>query len=140
MQLTKEGLLWFSDLTVPDPTFTLPLVFGLTNLAIIEIMSLSRVKAPGKLQKFLTNFFRVFTILMTAIATQVPSCLTVYWMTSSVYGLVQNLILMSPRVKKFFRVPETPSQQKHPYIHIYTRLREKVDKLFAFQKFASKEK
>ncbi|XP_049831650.1 cytochrome c oxidase assembly protein COX18, mitochondrial [Schistocerca gregaria] len=140
VQLTKEGLLWFSDLTLPDSTFILPLIFGITNLAIIEIVSLSKVKTPGKLQKFITNFFRVLTIGMTAIATQVPSCLTVYWVTSSFYGLVQNIVLMSPRVKKFFRIPETPSQLKHPYRHIYKRLREKVDKLFTFGTQVSKEK
>ncbi|XP_047118879.1 cytochrome c oxidase assembly protein COX18, mitochondrial isoform X1 [Schistocerca piceifrons] len=219
VQLTKEGLLWFSDLTLPDSAFILPLIFGMTNLAIVEvehlqrewivqcqrkdkvnvktarvcsahfrpeyyerdlrnellglpsrkkllptaipcinipnwhgeeivesgdanekIVSLSKVKTPGKLQKFITNFFRVLTIGMTAIATQVPSCLTVYWVTSSFYGLVQNIVLMSPRVKKFFRIPETPSQLKHPYMHIYKRLREKVDKLFTFGTQVSKEK
>jgi hypothetical protein len=35
--LATEGLLWFSNLTIPDTTYILPVTLGLLNLVIIEV-------------------------------------------------------------------------------------------------------
>ena len=35
--MSKEGTLWFPDLTVPDYTGMLPVFLGLANLANIEV-------------------------------------------------------------------------------------------------------
>lgn len=36
-ELAAGGALWFSDLTVPDSTWILPVCLGLTNLIIVEV-------------------------------------------------------------------------------------------------------
>ena len=58
---------------------------------------------------------------------------TLYWTTSSAYGLVQNLILLSPKVRRKLRIPLTPSENTHPY----RRIREK---LLAKLKWVNQEK
>lgn len=35
--LTAGGALWFCDLSVPDPTWILPVLLGLTNLLAVEV-------------------------------------------------------------------------------------------------------
>lgn len=35
--LASEGVLWFQDLTLPDPYFILPVVLALTNFLNIEV-------------------------------------------------------------------------------------------------------
>ncbi len=35
--MSKEGALWFPDLTIPDYTGMLPVFLGLANLANIEV-------------------------------------------------------------------------------------------------------
>lgn len=36
-QLASEGVLWISNLTIADPYFIFPVLFGLTNLITIEV-------------------------------------------------------------------------------------------------------
>jgi len=110
-----------------------------------------------KWQRYLTNFCRIATIGMIPIAMSVPSvslkfvyknnnliikydlkyfflqCLSLYWATSSAFGLFQNLILLSPKLRRFAKVPITTSESPHPYlilrnkIAIKYRLKKKVE-------------
>uniref|UniRef100_A0A1B6CT92 Membrane insertase YidC/Oxa/ALB C-terminal domain-containing protein n=2 Tax=Clastoptera arizonana TaxID=38151 RepID=A0A1B6CT92_9HEMI len=124
LELSKEGCLWFPDLTTPDSIF-LPIALGIINLAIIEIQSLIRLKEKSKLEKIITNVFRGFSILMIPIAAAVPSSLSLYWLSSSVYGLGQNLFLMSPKVKKMVGIPKTSTSIDKPYSHLMIQIKNK---------------
>lgn len=117
-ELTLGGFGWIPNLTVVDNSFILPVAMGLINFTIIEIQQAARTKDSSKLQKVFTNLFRGLSILMIPIAATVPSCLCLYWVTSSAYGLGQNLLLMSPRFKRLVGVPQVPSEIAHPYQHI----------------------
>lgn len=61
------------------------------------------------------NFFFIF------------QCLTLYWVTSSTYGLIQNLALLSPKVKRTFGIPETPSELENPYKHLADTLVNRIN-------------
>ncbi|EZA53388.1 hypothetical protein DMN91_004592 [Ooceraea biroi] len=128
-EFTSDGFLWFMDLTVPDP-FILPILMGLFNLAIIEINYMSRLQVQTKWKKYLTYFFRIVTIGLIPIAMYVPSCVSLYWTTSSAFGLLQNLLLLSPKLRRFARVPITASESQNPYM----MLREKITARCRFRK------
>ncbi|XP_029171298.1 cytochrome c oxidase assembly protein COX18, mitochondrial isoform X2 [Nylanderia fulva] len=113
-QFITDGFLWLTNLTVADP-FVLPVAMGLFNLAIIEITYMNRVKELTKWKKYLTYFFRITAIGMIPIAMYVPSCVSLYWATSSAFGLFQNLVLLSPKLRRFARVPRTTSESPNPY-------------------------
>ncbi|CAL1685066.1 unnamed protein product [Lasius platythorax] len=113
-QFTTDGFLWITNLTVAD-SFVLPIAMGLFNLAIIEIIHMNRVKELTKWKQYLTYFFRITAIGMIPIAMYVPSCLSLYWATSSAFGLIQNLVLLSPKLRRFARIPVTTSESPHPY-------------------------
>ncbi|XP_012233652.2 cytochrome c oxidase assembly protein COX18, mitochondrial [Linepithema humile] len=113
-EFATDGLLWITNLTVADP-FVLPVAMGLFNLAIIEITYMNRKKELTKFMKYMTNFFRILAIGMIPIAMYVPSCVSLYWATSSAFGLFQNLIVLSPKLRRFARVPITPSESPRPY-------------------------
>ncbi|KAG5345857.1 COX18 protein, partial [Acromyrmex heyeri] len=133
-EFITDGFLWMSNLTTADP-FVLPISMGLFNLAIIEITCMSKVQNVEltKWQRYLTNFCRIVIIGMIPIAMSVPSCLSLYWATSSAFGLFQNLILLSPKVRRFAKVPITTSESPHPYlilrnkIAVKYRLKKKVE-------------
>lgn len=125
-ELTLGGFGWIPNLTEVDASLILPIAMGLINFTIIEIQSASRTKAPTKLQKIFTNVFRGITVLMVPVAASVPSGLCLYWVTSSAYGLGQNLLLMSPRVRRMLNVPLVPSELPHPYKHIRDNFVNKV--------------
>uniref|UniRef100_A0A8C5LND9 Cytochrome c oxidase assembly factor COX18 n=1 Tax=Leptobrachium leishanense TaxID=445787 RepID=A0A8C5LND9_9ANUR len=103
-QLSNGGALWFPDLTIPDSTWILPVSLGITNLLILEIFALRKIKR-SKFQKVLTNVMRVVCVFMVPIAASVPSSLALYWFSSSCVGLAQNLILRSPAFRRICRIP-----------------------------------
>ncbi|XP_024120366.1 cytochrome c oxidase assembly protein COX18, mitochondrial [Oryzias melastigma] len=108
-ELAAGGALWFSDLTVPDSTWILPVCLGLTNLIIVEVFSLQRVGVSG-VQRLVLNGIRGFCVLMIPIAAMVPSSMALYWFTSSLVGFSHNLILRSPAVHKILRLPTRRSE------------------------------
>ena len=36
-EIASEGVLWFTNLTIPDPTLILPFTIGILNLTNIEV-------------------------------------------------------------------------------------------------------
>lgn len=113
-ELTVGGTLWFSDLTLPDSTWIMPVSLGLINLLITEVFALRRIEA-SKFQKYVTNFIRGISLLMIPIAATVPSSMALYWLSSSCVGLGHNLLLRSPRFQRLCRIPTTRSDSDTPY-------------------------
>ncbi|XP_029138731.1 cytochrome c oxidase assembly protein COX18, mitochondrial [Labrus bergylta] len=107
--LAAGGALWFSDLTLPDPTWILPVCLGLTNLLIVEVFSLQRLEAT-RFQKYVTNIIRALSVLMIPIAATVPSSMSLYWFVSSLVGFSHNLILRSPSVHRLLKLKTTRSE------------------------------
>lgn len=117
--LITGGFGWITDLSSSDPYCILPLIIGMTNFINIELNTL-RKKEPSKRQIVITRVFRSLTVAMVFFASQVPSAMSLYWATSSSYGLLQNLCLMQPNVRRKLRIPKTPSESSTP-------IREKMD-------------
>lgn len=129
MELSAGGIGWIPNLTEPDRSWILPVAFGLTNLSIIEIQRMSKLRAPSKMYNVFTNIFRAFSIVMIPVAASVPSCMCLYWLTSSSVGLAHNLILLSPPLRRKLGIPEAPSELEHPYSHMKEEIRSKFQKI-----------
>ncbi|XP_002737317.1 cytochrome c oxidase assembly protein COX18, mitochondrial-like [Saccoglossus kowalevskii] len=112
--MATEGALWFPDLTLPDPFVILPIILGLSNLLVIEMHALRSTK-PTKWQGRITNLFRFFSVAMVPLAAYLPTGMSLYWASSSVYGLGQNLLLKSPKMRRIFQLPHVPSESTTPY-------------------------
>lgn len=138
MELSVGGFGWIPNLLVPDESLILPVSLGLINLAIVELQVMSKMRKKSKLQQYMTHFFRLLSLAMIPIAASVPSCLNLYWMTSSAYGLVQNLVLLSPRVKRLAHIPETPNELSNPYRHIVSEIRLRVNRIPVWWKSEAK--
>lgn len=120
--LTVGGFGWMPDLTAVDSTLILPIVFGMLNLANIELAMLTKSAKPGRVQKIVMTFFRLLVIALVPVAASVPSCLTLYWTVSSAFSLAQNLLLVSPRAKRILRIPPTSKDHMEtPYRTIAAR-------------------
>ena len=52
--------------------------------------------------------------------------LNVFWLSSSIYGLMQSFLIQSPRLKRIARVPITESELEHPYQYFFSRLKSKL--------------
>lgn len=129
-QISVGGVLWIPSLIAPDVSYILPLWLGLINLANIELMQLEKKGGPKlKLAIAATAFGRCISILTIPICASVPSCLAVYWCTSSTMALATNLALLSPRVKRLLRIPtNTTYHMEQPYRTIAQRFVEQMTK------------
>ncbi|CAA9998714.1 unnamed protein product [Nesidiocoris tenuis] len=130
LQLSVGGLLWIPNLTQPDDTFILPLILGLTNLAIIEMQAVRKISEPTRLQRYILNFFRIFSVALIPLASTVPSILCLYWTTSSILGLGQNLLFLSNRLRAICRIPDTPSSFEHPYRQLWADICYRTSKFY----------
>lgn len=141
--LSVGGLGWIPNLTITDTSLILPITLSVLFLANIEIHGLQKfVRQPSELRKKFTWFFRGFAVLMIPIAATVPSCLAIYWVTSSAVALAQNLLLLSPKFKRLTGIPtNTKSHMDNPYRYMAEQMVERlrsgrsmVDRLFISKK------
>ena len=80
------GILWFKDLTAPDPFYLLPVLSAITMLAASEITS----KNVDPQQRWL---MRILPIGFTVVLISFPAGLFMYWITSNLVTLVQNYLI-----------------------------------------------
>lgn len=95
-----EGALWFPDLLVLDSTGVLPAAVGIITLLNVELTTKAQAQAMGttategpKLPKMMANVARVGAIALFSIAAQTPTAVCLYWISSSGFSLVQNILL-----------------------------------------------
>src|SRR5215218_1853449 len=82
----EGGILWFQNLSNPDPIYLLPVISALTMLAATEITA----KNIDPQQRWL---MRLLPIGITVFLFNFPAGLFVYWITSNLVTLVQNYVI-----------------------------------------------
>lgn len=133
-ELSIEGFGWIPNLMAVDHTWILPITLGILNLAIIELQVMSKIRKPTRFHNVITNLFRGFSIVLIPVSASVPSCMCLYWASSSAYGLIQNILLMSPKMRRKFGVPLTASEMAHPYQHVYSAFQQRISNLPGLRK------
>jgi len=119
-------------------------------LFFIQLHALRR-QSPSRLQRIVTNTFRVLSFVICVVAMKLPTvsftchmthvyksigflqAMTLYWATSSTYGLLQNIILRFPKVRRKVGIPITPSESQHPFKDLAGILNEKRKSLFTIK-------
>lgn len=99
--LYTEGMLWFPDLTMADPWCVLPVVLGAVSICNVEwtfkTLELLRLTARKgsriTLQDSLANVARMSVVFMMAVSLHAPAALVMYWLSSQVFSLIQNVVM-----------------------------------------------
>lgn len=119
--MTTGGAAWFTDLTIPDPYYALPLITMATFFITIEL-GVDGVRA-ATMTKTLRYIMRAMPFVIFPFIINFPSGMLCYWLTSNVFSLLQVLVLKIQFVRKLFKIPQMvihdPSllqQQKTPFI------------------------
>ncbi|KAG2178418.1 hypothetical protein INT44_001570 [Umbelopsis vinacea] len=98
------GLAWFTDLSVKDPYYILPVLSSAGMLAILETGSETGAANPQAAG--MKNFFRGMTVLMIPFTAWMPSSVFVYWVTNNMFSLGQFLALKAPAVRSALNIPQ----------------------------------
>ena len=91
-----------------------PLIAGIANLINIEINGLirhARVGTQREEASKMTTTLRGLSLAMVWVGSTVPSALCLFWATSSVYGVAQNLFMQVPAVRSTFDIPYVKSDE-----------------------------
>lgn len=132
-QLSVGGVLWIPNLVEADVSYILPVWLSLVNLANIELMALEKPGKKGRLMLAATSLFRCLSLITIPICASVPSCMAVYWCTSSTIAFIQNVLLLSPRVKRTLGIPTNTSyHMEQPYRTIAQRFSERMSQRAAW--------
>ncbi|KAJ1720513.1 Cytochrome c oxidase assembly protein cox18, mitochondrial [Coemansia erecta] len=120
--ITWEGLAWFRDLSVPDPTLILPVTAALLHVANYALVRRQN-NVPGVVNSEQSTGAKAlrglsFTggyispWLLVYMGVYQPSGLVLYWVVSAAFSLAQTVLFGIPRVRQIFRLPPLPSQTK----------------------------
>ena len=100
------GQAWFTDLSVADPTYVLPLISSLTFLASVETNPPSG--ADPNAQPGMKWGMRGLAAVMIPLTCSFPQGVFVYWVTTNLFSFGQAQLLRIPVLKKLAGIPDVP--------------------------------
>ncbi|XP_018017967.1 mitochondrial inner membrane protein OXA1L isoform X3 [Hyalella azteca] len=104
---TTGGLWWFSDLTVADPYYILPILTSITMYATIKIgTEVGRVQASGDSSRIMFAVLEFMPLAMLPFMIKFPAAVLCYWMSSNLVSLGQAGLLRVPAVRNFCKIPQ----------------------------------
>lgn len=120
--MAEGGALWFTDLTLPDATYGLPVLTSLTFLAVVEAGGEAGQQQDGEQAKRMKNVMRGMSLVMIPLTMAQPCSVFVYWITTNLFSMTQTLTLKIPAVKSLFGisslVPEQSAAQTSAPQHV----------------------
>jgi YidC/Oxa1 family membrane protein insertase len=119
LDLTAHWLPWINTpggLGDPDPLHVLPILAGLTQLvSSVMFQPTIQPKNVDPQQKMMQSMQYYFPLITVFIASSLPSGLALYWVTTTVFGIVQQYFVSGwgqlPRFLPFLRAIPSPADR-----------------------------
>lgn len=101
--MREGGLWWFTDLTVPDQFYLLPIITSCTMLLTIEVGTDGARMAAANLQT-MKYVLRALPFVILPFTVSFPGAILTYWTCSNFISLAQVGFLKIPRVREYFKI------------------------------------
>lgn len=88
------SFLWLQDLASPDKLYILPMLSGITSYFIGKITPTVVMSTDSSQQNQQKTMNIVMTVMMVVMTIPIKSALALYWVTSNVIQLIQNLFMI----------------------------------------------
>lgn len=119
--LQSGGILWFIDLSMPDPYYIIPLLFFLGN-TINHELNYSKTPSPTRIHKIIRVVAHLSSVFLLMASSMIPVMLSLYWCTSTWCHLANNLLLINPRVRRMLKIRKLDTEIQQPYRRIWDNL------------------
>lgn len=106
--LATGGMLWFPDLTAPDPYLIMPVLSATTFLLMTEVGKDQMMASDPVKGKTMVNVFRALAVAMVPMTMNFNAAVFVYWTTNNSFSLLQSILLKQPIVKNAFGIWDPP--------------------------------
>lgn len=97
------GILWFQDLTLADPYFLLPVITATSVFVNMKLGGDGTTKFDDQ-PEVLQKVFYGLILVSIPIASQFPTALNVYWLTSNLFTIFQAKLIQTEYATKLFKI------------------------------------
>ncbi|EAN98364.1 hypothetical protein C3747_44g152 [Trypanosoma cruzi] len=114
--LEMAPFLWVKDLTMPDPTYGLPLICAGMFLVNFELNQQMQRGGRSSSGIYIRWAVRAASLVGVYVFASQPSAMFAYWIGLSTAGLLQPLLLRWQPFREFFQFPDPPQAAKSQII------------------------
>lgn len=97
------GMLWFSDLTLPDPMYTLPLIA--CGLFVTNIQLGGEVGETNVMEKRMRRILTAGSVCLIPVTISFPTAVFMYWIPNTLLVTVQMLLMKRPTIRTSLGIP-----------------------------------
>ncbi|KAK8067342.1 YidC/Oxa1 family membrane protein insertase [Apiospora hydei] len=108
--LETGGVAWFTDLSVYDPTYMLPLATALVTVAMFRYQQMTTLHKTPQSESMAKFFLWGMTPFMFLCTMWLPAALQWFFFTFSALSTVQNWVLVQPAVRRMTGLPPLPGR------------------------------
>ncbi|KAK7965784.1 uncharacterized protein PG986_000061 [Apiospora aurea] len=108
--LETGGFAWFTDLSVYDPTYMLPLATALVTVAMFRYQQMTTLHKTPQSESMAKFFLWGMTPFMFLCTMWLPAALQWFFFTFSALSTVQNWVLVQPAVRRMTGLPPLPGR------------------------------
>ncbi|KAG0726621.1 Mitochondrial inner membrane protein OXA1L [Chionoecetes opilio] len=101
--LTEGGLWWFTDLTLADPYYILPIITSCTMLATIELGT-DGAKLSAQNMQAVKYVLRIMPFALFPFTMNFPAAVLCYWVSTNLFSLAQVGFLRLPAMRDYFTI------------------------------------
>ena len=101
---------WIKDLSVNDPYFILPLLYGAT-MFLVQKLSMSQ-NSTQMISPIQQKVFMMMPVIFTLMFMMFPAGLTLYWTASNIITIIQMKLIYSHLEKKGLRTKVVKEKKK----------------------------
>lgn len=109
---TTGGPSMYPDLSIADPTYSLPILSSLTFLASVELGTVEGMQTSQSVQ--MKWFLRALAIAMVPLTASFPQGVFVYWITSNIFSGVQTTFTRNKAFKSTMGIPDVSAIAEAP--------------------------
>jgi membrane protein insertase Oxa1/YidC/SpoIIIJ len=105
--MTHEGALWFTDLTMPDPLYGLPIICAAATLAMVRSGSFGDAmgQMPGGNADTMKKIMTGAAFIMIPAGGYASSAIALLWASNALFSAGQNMLLAHPGVRRLLGLP-----------------------------------
>ncbi|KAI8465568.1 MAG: 60Kd inner membrane protein-domain-containing protein [Monoraphidium minutum] len=107
--MVHEGLLWFGDLTAPDPVYGLPVLCAALTLAMVESGAMGAEMGQASTAAGLKWLMRGLALVFIPAGHYVPAAVGLLWFSNSLFSLGQAAALRNNALRARFGLPDMAS-------------------------------
>lgn len=101
--MREGGLFWFTDLTVCDQFYALPIITSITMFLTIELGTDSARMSAQNMQ-MVRYVLRAMPLFIFPFTINFPGAILCYWACSNFFSLLQVGFLRIPKVRDYFKI------------------------------------